>query len=179
MKSQSGEDEESREAARTRRSLRLWILAGVVFAATVFGYSGVMVYLAQRDYPGSVVHNYFENYERFNQYAQALEKRRNLDWAIATRLESLPVADRRLKIKTVARGPEGEPLTGGKARVHFIRSIKATKDAVAELQEVAEGTYVGHVSLPEPGNWTMRTTVTQGDSQYTVQRCLWLERPLE
>lgn len=173
------EAQDSLEARKTRRVIRLWILAGTVFALTVVGYSATMVYLAQRDYPGSVVHNYFENYDRFNQFADKLEAQEGLDWRLATRVESLPVVGDPLRVEVVARDGGGEPLTGADVRVSFVRNVKAREDQRVRLADVGNGRYVGKVQLPMPGNWTIRTMVQDNGHSYRAQRFLWVEEPLE
>ncbi|MFB6261561.1 MAG: FixH family protein [Thiohalorhabdaceae bacterium] len=173
------EAQDPQEARKTRRVIRLWILAGAVFALTVLGYSGTMVYLAQRDYPGSVVHNYFENYDRFNEFAAKLEDQEDLGWRLATRVESLPMVGNPLKVEVVARDDDGEPLTGADVRISFVRNVKAGEDRRVRLAGIGGGRYVGKIRLPMPGNWTIRTVVQRNGHSYRAQRFLWVEEPLE
>ncbi|MEF8794287.1 FixH family protein [Thiohalorhabdus sp.] len=175
----AGNGPEDQQARKTRRVVRLWIAAGVVFALTVLGYSGIMVYLAQQDYPGSVVHNYFENYDRFNQFAEKLEKQEKLGWRLATRVESLPLVGKLLRVQVVVRDDQGKPLTGADVRVSFVRNVKARQDQRVRLADVGGGRYEGNVRLAKPGNWTIRTMVRQNGHRYRAQRFLWVEEPLE
>lgn len=164
---------------KTRRVIRLWITAGAVFALAVLGYSATMVYLAQRDYPGSVVNDYFENYKRFNRFADRMEHQRALDWTLATSIRSLPVAGDRLAVRVIARNGGGKSLTGAEVRVHFVRNVNSRQDRRVRLAEVSDGRYAGSVRLPKPGNWTIRTTVRKNGHTYQAQRYLWVEGRLE
>jgi nitrogen fixation protein FixH len=170
---------ESQESRKTRRVIRLWIAAGAVFALTVLGYSGTMVYLAQRDYPGSVVNNYFENYKNFNQFSEKLERQEALGWDLATSVDSLPVVGDPLEVEVVVRNDAGEPMPGAEVLVHFVRNVRATRDRKVRLADLGGGRYFGKVSLPLPGNWTIRTTVRKNGRKYQAQRFLWVEEPLE
>jgi nitrogen fixation protein FixH len=167
------------EARRTRRVIKLWIAAGTVFALSVLGYSGVMIYLAQRDYPGSVVNDYFENYKRFNQFTERLERQEGLGWDLATSVDSLPVVGDRLDVEVVARNASGQPMTGAEVVVHFVRNVNSRADRRVRLADLGDGRYFGKVSLPRPGNWTIRTTIRNNGRSYQAQRYLWVEEPLE
>ncbi len=175
----SGVNSGTTEDVRTRRSLWLWGLAGAGFAAAVLGYSAAMIYLAQRDYPGSVVNDYFENYERFNQHAQRLESQRRLGWDLSTEIPSLPVAGQPLRIVVRAEDGEGRRLPGAEVSVHFVRNINARKDRRVRLADAGGGRYAGMVRLPAPGNWDVLTTVRADGKTYTARRYLWVEGPLE
>ena len=171
--------EPTEEAKKTRRVIQLWIAAGALFALTVLGYSATMVYLAQRDYPGSVVNNYFENYKHFNEFSQELERQEELGWDLATSVDSLPVVGDRLEVEVVVRNDAGKPMPGAEVLVHFVRNVRATRDRKVRLADLGGGRYFGKVSLPLPGNWTIRTTVRKNGHSYQAQRFLWVEEPLE
>jgi len=167
------------EATKTRRVIQLWIAAGAVFALSVLGYSGAMVYLAQRDYPGSVVNDYFENYKKFNQFTERLEAQEELGWSLATSIDSLPVVGDSLAVEVYARNAAGNPLTKADVVVHFVRNVNSRQDRRVRLADLGGGRYAGRVQLPLPGNWTIRTTVRKDGQTYLARRYLWVEEPLE
>ena len=175
----SEEDSGPGRDARTRRTLWLWGLAGAAFATAVLGYSGAMIFLAQRDYPGSVVNDYFENYKRFNQHTRQLEDQRSLGWNLSTDIASLPVVGEPLRVKVLARDDQGRRLTGAEVRVRFVRSINARQDRRVRLAESEGGRYAGTVRIPAPGNWDVYTTVRKNGQRYTARRFLWVEGSLE
>lgn len=172
-------DQDSPEARKTRRVIQLWILAGAVFALAVLGYSATMVYLAQRDYPGSVVNNYFENYHGFNEFADKLEEQEELGWELATSVNSLPVVGDPIRLEVVARNGKDNPIAGADVRVSLVRNVKSRQDRRIRLAELGDGRYVGRVQLPKPGNWTIRTIVKRNGHSYRGKRHLWVEEPLE
>ncbi|KPV41409.1 hypothetical protein AN478_02195 [Thiohalorhabdus denitrificans] len=169
---------QSSEAHKTRRALRLWILAAVVFATTVLGYSATMVYLAQRDYPGSVVNNYFENYEKFNEYSASLEEQEQLGWQVATSIDSLPTVGNELEIEVFAQDDQGRTIRDGEVLVHFVRNVNSRVDRKVRLGARGDGSYFGRVELPRPGNWTIYTTLRDDGKEYTARRFLWVEEAL-
>ena len=176
----SGNDPQGQaEARKTRRVIQLWIAAGAVFALSVLGYSGAMIYLAQRDYPGSVVNDYFENYKKFNEFTEELENQQELGWSLATSVDSLPVVGDPLEVEVVARDEAGDPMAGAEVLVHFVRNVNSRQDRRVRLAELGGGRYFGKVRLPKPGNWTIRTTVRKQGQNYQAQRYLWVEEPLE
>lgn len=168
-----------REEAKTRWVLRAWILAAFAFVVAVLGYSGAMVYLAQRDYPGSVVNDYFENYEKFNQYAEMLENQEDLGWALDTQINSLPVVGERLDIVVQARYADDSPIEDGTVEVRLVRNINAKLDHRVAMKPTGNGRYVGTASVDHPGNWTIYTTIRDGGKQYISRRYLWVEEPLK
>jgi nitrogen fixation protein FixH len=167
------------ESAKTRRVLQLWILAAVAFAVSVLGYSGTMIYLAQRDYPGSVVNDYFENYEKFNEYAEMLENQEDLGWGLDTRIKGLPIVGEPLKVVVGARYADGRPIEQGTVRVRLVRNINSKLDRTLEMTPAGDGRYVGSTTVKKPGNWTIYTTIRDGGKQYIARRFLWVEEPLQ
>lgn len=175
----TGEAATSAESRKTRRAIKLWILAGAAFATTVLGYSAIMIYLAQRDYPGSVVNDYFENYEKFNEFAAELKNQEELGWRVGTRIASLPVVGEKLDVRVVAEDDQGNRINDGEVVVHFVRNVNSRADRKIKLGAIGNGRYYGRMALPKPGNWTILTTVRDGDKEYTARRYLWVEEPLE
>jgi nitrogen fixation protein FixH len=171
--------EAARENAKTRWVLRLWVLAGLAFVVAVLGYSSAMIYLAQRDYPGSVVNDYFENYEKFNQYAEMLENQEDLGWALDTQVNSLPVVGDELDIVVHARYADDSPIERGTVKVRLVRNINARLDRKINMQPQGDGRYTGSTSVEHPGNWTIYTTIRDGTKQYISRRYLWVEEPLK
>ncbi|HKJ70508.1 MAG TPA: FixH family protein [Gammaproteobacteria bacterium] len=167
------------EQRRTRRAIRLWIAAGTVFALTVLSYSGAMVYLAERDYPGSVVNDYFKNFKKFNEFTDRLEQQEKLGWALDTSVHSLPIVGEPLQVQVLARDDQGRPLPDADVAVHFVRNVNSRHDRWVDMTDQGGGRYSGEVRLPLPGNWTIRTSVTKGGHNYLARRFLWVEEPLE
>lgn len=163
---------------KTRRSLRLWILAAVAFASAILVGNGVMIWMASRDYPGSVVNNYFENYERFNAFQEKLAAQKDLGWRVRTRLADLPIEGEPLQVRVEARDALGRDLSGARVQLHFVSSDDAREDRRIRLRESREGQYTGRVRLPSPGNWEVVTRVMRGGDAYRVRRHLWVEEPL-
>ena len=174
----ANEAQDAREARKTRRVIRLWILAGSVFALTVLGYSATMVFLAQRDYPGSVVNNYFENYQRFNAFQKELDKQQSLDWQIRTRMADLPIQGQPVAVNVRARDALDRKLSGARVFLHFVSGDDSRQDRRIRLRETKEGLYSGRVRLPSPGNWEVITRVERGGDAFRVSRYLWVEEPL-
>ncbi|MFA9459343.1 FixH family protein [Thiohalorhabdus methylotrophus] len=179
MRMEQAAPEHDAEARKTKRTIRLWILAGAVFATTVLGYSATMVYLAQRDYPGSVVNDYFENYKQFNEYADKLENQEELGWRVATSIDSLPMVGNQLDIEVWAEDDQGEPIVDGEVLVHFVRNVNSRGDRKVRLGALGDGRYFGRVTLPKPGNWTILTTIRDDGKAYKARRFLWVEESLE
>jgi nitrogen fixation protein FixH len=163
---------------KTRRSLRLWILAAVAFAAAILTGNGIMIWMASQDYPGSVVHNYFENYQGFNEFQDKLAKQTELDWRVRTRLTDLPIMGEPVQVQVQVRGAMGSKLSGARVRLHFVSGDDAREDQRLRLREVEKGLYRGRVRFPSPGNWEVITRVERGGDAYRVKRRLWVEEPL-
>ncbi|HKJ89003.1 MAG TPA: FixH family protein [Gammaproteobacteria bacterium] len=167
------------EARKTRRTLLLWVLAGAVFATAVLSYSGAMIYLAHRDYPGSVVNDYTKNFQKFNEFADKLENQKDLGWQVATTIDSLPIVGNKLDIEVVADDARGEGIDDGKVFVHFVRNVNSRGDRRVHLAALGDGRYHGEVTLPKPGNWTIRTAIHKDGHEYIARRYLWVEEPLQ
>ena len=163
---------------KIRRSLRLWVLAAAAFVGAILVGNGIMIWMASRDYPGSVVNNYFENYERFNDFQEKLAAQKDLDWRVQTRLADLPIEGEALRVRVEARDALGRQLSGAQVRLHFVSGDDAREDRRIRLREAQEGRYTGLVRLPSPGNWEVVTRVKRGGDAYRVRRFLWVEEPL-
>jgi nitrogen fixation protein FixH len=163
---------------KTRRSLRLWILAAVAFVTAILAGNGIMIWMASRDYPGSVVNNYFENYKRFNAFQEELDKQQKLDWRVRTRMADLPIQGEPVEVNVRARDALDRKLSGAQVFLHFVSGDDSREDRRLRLRETKEGLYSGRVRLPSPGNWEVITRVERGGDAYRVSRHLWVEEPL-
>lgn len=120
-------------------------------------------------FPGPVPNNFKEKYAQFNQHLDQLEVQKERGWQVKNGWQQTPRMGQPAVFSIHVLDKAGQPITGAKVEVSFLRSADKTKDKHFTLPESTSGTYGQSVQLDEPGSWTVVLRIQRGDEVHEVK----------
>lgn len=136
---------------------------GVVFLA-----NGALVYLGAKSWTGLETEDPYEKGIAYNRALAGARDQAARGWQLAADFAGR-AADGRLTVSL--RDRDGQPLTGARVRVLFVRPTHEGFDREAALAALGAGRYGADIALPLAGQWDLRLLVSHdGASHQAVRR---------
>ncbi len=104
-------------------------------------------------FPGTVARDYQKQEELFNQYDDALDEQVQLGWTVHKGWVDEPVVNQPAVFKVSVVDKQGQPVTGAKVSIDFMRPADKRKDFSVALPELGVGAYQLPITMTEPGLW--------------------------
>lgn len=122
----------------------------------------------QSKFVGTVPYNFQNKETQYDEHRERLRIQRERGWQILDGWTTTPVAQQDSAFNLRVLSKEGEPITGGKAVIDFLRTSGMEADQQVELIEGEPGNYGAVVNLSVPGCWLLRIVITRGEETHEV-----------
>ena len=120
-------------------------------------------------FPGTVARDFHKKEALYNDYLEQVRKQEARGWQVRQGWLDTPKtgAAKPFQVEIVSR--DGDPVTGARVMVDFLRPSDQRLDQQHELVEVEAGLYRARVSLPMPGLWSTSLVIRRGEDLHEVQ----------
>lgn len=126
-------------------------------------------------FPGTVSNNFQKHYDQYNNYLSQLKAQTERGWKVGEGWQEKPYAGKPAAFRVSIQDKDGQPLSGAKVQLSFLRPSSKSLDQVFDLPEAAGGYYGMPVNLPAPGLWSIVIAITHGDDFHEVKGETWIE----
>ncbi len=108
---------------------------------------------ATYNYPGKVVHDYYQKENLYNEYLENVEMRKQSQWKIRKGWLTLPLVKQPAIFQLEIKDKDAKSITQATISGKFIRYSNSRLDTDFTMIHIKDGVYQVKVSLPEPGRW--------------------------
>ncbi|MFZ1386451.1 MAG: FixH family protein [Thiolinea sp.] len=120
-------------------------------------------------FPGAVPHDFKEKYAQFNHHLDQLEVQKERGWQVQNGWQDTPRMGKPAVFSISVTDKTGQPITGAKVEVSFLRPADKAKDKHFVLPEGNSGTYGQSILLEEPGSWAVVLKIQRGEEVHEVK----------
>lgn len=124
---------------------------------------------ATYNYPGKVVHDYYQKENLYNDYLENSEARKRSQWEIKKGWLSLPIVNEDAIFQLQIKDKYNDSITSAKIAGKFIRYSNSRLDKNFSMIHIKDGIYQVTVRLPEPGRWGLVLKINHADIVYELQ----------
>ncbi|VAX01589.1 hypothetical protein MNBD_GAMMA22-2016 [hydrothermal vent metagenome] len=124
---------------------------------------------ATYNYPGKVVHDYYQKENLYNEYLENVEARKKSQWTIRKGWLSLPVINELTIFQVEIKDKDAKSITQAKITGKFIRYSNSKLDTNFTMVYIKDGVYQSKISLPEPGRWGLVLKIKHDSIVYELE----------
>lgn len=158
------------QPAERRSAWIPWLF--VAFAVVVLTANGILIWLANRTWPGLVTERPYDYGLTYNRNLAAAERQAALGWEgrLSARLTRGFEGEATFEL----RGADGGPLGGAEVTAAFERPSQTALDFTVPLAEDGAGSYRAGFTLPAAGLWAIHVTARRGEDLFVLRERLVL-----
>jgi nitrogen fixation protein FixH len=120
------------------------------------------------NYPGKVVHDYYQKEDLYNAYLENVDARKKSKWKIRKGWLDLPVVNKSEIFQLEIKDKDNNSITEAKITGIFIRFSNSKLDKKFIMHHTAAGLYQVKMTLPEPGRWGLVLKIHHNDIVYEL-----------
>ncbi|MFV2059153.1 MAG: FixH family protein [Gammaproteobacteria bacterium] len=124
---------------------------------------------ATYNYPGKVVHDYYQKGNLYNTYLENIEARKRNQWDIKKGWLSLPVVNEAAIFQLQIKDKNGKAVTNATISGKFIRFSNSRLDKDFLMKHSKDGIYQVTMNLPEPGRWGLVLKIKHAATIYEIE----------
>jgi len=124
---------------------------------------------ATYNYPGKVVHDYYQKGNLYNNYLDNIEARKRTQWKIKKGWITLPVVGQSAVFQLQVKNKDSSNITTAKITGKFIRYSDSKLDKEFSMEYIENGLYQVNIQLPAPGRWGLVLKISKDDIVYEIQ----------
>ena len=121
------------------------------------------------NYPGKVVHDYYQKEDLYNDYLENVEARKRSKWKIKKGWLTLPTVNENAIFQLQILNKDNISITKANISGKFIRYSDSRLDADFSMTHIKEGIYQVTINLPAPGRWGLVLKIKYGDITYELE----------
>jgi nitrogen fixation protein FixH len=124
---------------------------------------------ATYNYPGKVVHDYYQKENLYNDYLKNIEARQRNEWKIKKGWLTLPVINQDAVFQLQINDKNDKAVTDADITGKFIRFSNSRLDTDFIMKHSKNGTYQVTLRLPEPGRWGLVLKINHASTIYEIE----------
>lgn len=123
----------------------------------------------QSKFVGTISNNFQNKEAEYDKYVAGLRAQKERGWQVLDGWTTKPVAGQDSPFNLRVLSKTGEPITGAKTIIEFLRTSGMDADQLVELKEGNPGHYGSLINLPAAGCWLIRITITRGEDTHEIK----------
>ncbi len=124
---------------------------------------------ATYNYPGKVVHDYYQKENLYNDYLKNIEARHNSQWKIKKGWLIAPIVNQEATFQIQIKDKNENAITNANITGQFIRFSNSRLDQKFSMKYIDNGIYQVMVNLSEPGRWGLVLKIHHASTDYEIE----------
>ncbi len=121
------------------------------------------------NYPGKVVHDYYQKGNLYNTYLDNIDARKRSKWQIKKGWLTIPVVNEEAVFQLQIKDKDNNSVNDAKVAGKFIRFSDSRLDTDFSMMPKSDGFYQVTVRLPAPGRWGLVLKIHHADIVYELE----------
>lgn len=121
------------------------------------------------NYPGRVVHDFYQKENLYNDYLENIESRKKAKWKIKKGWLTLPIVNQDTIFQLQIKDKNDIAITDAKISGKFIRYSDSRLDKEFSMSHAQKGFYQVTIRLPEPGRWGLVLKINHATTVYELK----------
>ncbi|MFV1982320.1 MAG: FixH family protein [Thiohalomonadales bacterium] len=123
---------------------------------------------ATYNYPGKVVHDYYQKGKLYNNYLENIEARKQSKWKIKKGWLTLPVVNEDAIFQVQLKDKDNNSITNATITGKFIRYSDSRLDVEFSMNHTQQGIYQVNLRLTQPGRWGLALKINYAAIVYEL-----------